>query len=65
LTPGPCRGPSSAAKYPTTEVLGLTKPKMTGYFKDYSHVYGKDRDVQELHWVLLLDCTTTDKQILD
>ena len=61
MTLGPYRGHSSAAKYPTTEVLGFTKPKMTGYFKDYSHVYGTDRDIQELHCVLLPDCTTTDK----
>ena len=49
MTLGPYRGPRSAAKYQTTEVVGLTKPKMTGYFKDYSHVYDTHRDIQELH----------------
>jgi len=65
LTLSPYRGPSSAAKCPTTEVLGLTKPKMMDYFKDYSHVYSIDHDIQEFHWVLLPECTTTEKQILD
>jgi hypothetical protein len=35
------------------------------YIQGYSHVYGTDRDIQELLLVWLEDCATIDKQILD